>query len=282
MPQRGTYGFLVADNGDLLDRAENVETLRRLWLNRQVVNEVGPGVNDEGTWHVACHLAAGGCVRQTEDGRLLWLEISHRGQPDLYYASLTWDNAGRVTTLDLKSDEARQLMRGSKLLGFVEGTSRGRISAVNANDPAERWNNWPRQPYNQPPEADDASGGRVWEHWCTTRDIRGQDEICNSVLEGYVTLVAAAGDLFAPTVARGRTSYGHPEQRNAMIAAGFTTEQSASWRTTPVEISREVELLLRKATPAAGLAAAARLEWPGNEPRYYMFHRKIGDWSERN
>jgi hypothetical protein len=280
--KRGTFNFEVTAEGNLADIAENVETLRRLWLDRTIINgsSLGPGRAgdfDYGAWHVSCHVAGAGGVRQTADGRLLWLEISYDRNPDLYYASVTADTAGRVSTYRLDSPEAKALLQGSKLLGFIEGNSTGHISARQVNDPPTRFNNWPRQDFDQPVDSS-GQGGKVWEHWCTIRDIRPSCAIANSVLGAYVSLVAALGDLFPPTVARGRRDYSHPTQLCAFVRAGFTSKESATWDTMPVAIPAVPEKLLLEARPADALAAVKQLSWT-DPPRYYMFSRKISHWS---
>jgi hypothetical protein len=40
-----------------------------------------------------------------------------------------------------------------------------------------------------------------------------------------------------------------PKQLKAMIAAGFTTQVSAAWQTTPKPTAGNIELLLREARP---------------------------------
>lgn len=85
--ERGTCGFEVTSAGDLVDRANNVELLRKLWLDRSIIsgNDLGegdPGDFDHGAWHIACHLVAAAGVCRDHDGRLLWAEISHRSVSD--------------------------------------------------------------------------------------------------------------------------------------------------------------------------------------------------------
>jgi hypothetical protein len=43
--ERGTFSFEVNANGDLLDNEANVEKLRKLWLDRSMINgsDLGPG-----------------------------------------------------------------------------------------------------------------------------------------------------------------------------------------------------------------------------------------------
>jgi hypothetical protein len=66
---RGTFDFEVTASGDLVDSTANVEALRKIWLDRSMVNgaDLGPGDEgdfDNGAWHVACHLIGAGGVRQ--------------------------------------------------------------------------------------------------------------------------------------------------------------------------------------------------------------------------
>jgi hypothetical protein len=103
----------------------------------------------------------------------------------------------------------------------------------------------------------------------------------SSVLSAYISLAAAAGDLFPATVARGRTAHHHPEQLDAMITAGFTTAQSASWDTRPIAIPDAEQLLLYEATYTDALRAIEQLAWDAAEPRYYMFSRRINSWDTR-
>jgi hypothetical protein len=281
--QRGTFGFWVDEFGNLQDRPENVETLRKLWADRSILpaGQYGPGVNSspgKGAWHVSCHVVSAGCMRKATDGRLLWLELAYKGSPDQYYPSLTTKSEGTIITYDCRSQEAKALLSGSKLLGFVEGNSRGRISAKGISDPSGRFEGWPRQNYDKQASDDSSNGGKVWEHWCTTREIEQTSDLGNSVLSGYVSLCAIAGDIFAPTVARGRTEYNHPDQLNALIKAGFTTAQAASVIKRPLPLTDEKEHLFNESDPTKSFAAAERLDWSDAEIRYYMFRRKISNW----
>src|SRR5262245_32853831 len=228
---RGTFGFDVSPTGELLDSPTNAEALRRLWLDRILVRgaEIGPGDAgdfDDGAWHSSCHLAAGGGVRRAADGSLLWLESSHDPTDDHYFASVTRRN-GRAETVKLDSPAGRALLERSELLGFVEGNSKGRISARGVNDPRDRFNRWRRQAFDKTGVNERADGGKVWEHWCTRRPVRAGNRYGTMVLEAYVALTAALTDLFAAVVARGRRVYGHPVQLAAMVNAGFVAEKSA-------------------------------------------------------
>ena len=231
--------------------------------------DLGPGDRgdfDRGAWHVACHLAGAGGVRRSPDGSTLWLEISHRGERDEYYASVTRRAAGRIETVPIESGEGRRLLRNSTLLGFVEGNSTGRVSARGVADPPDRFNGWRRQDFDQPVD-ETQDGGKVWEHWCTLRDIRETHAIGTSMLGAYVALSAALGDRFIPTIARGRRDYGHPVQLAASVYAGLTSRESALWDTTPVAIPAEAALLLLESDPARAFDAIERLDWSGG-PRY--------------
>src|SRR6516164_1500062 len=281
--ERGTYKFEASENGDLTNNAANVELLRKLWRDRRVIADENlgpgdPGDFDFGAWHVACHLAGGCGVRERADGSLSWLQISHDGSTDRYFASVTVLDGRNGYTVPTQSAEGISLLRKSQLLGFVEGTSTGRTSARFVNDPPNLFNLWRRQDFDQPPGSDE-DGGRVWEHWCTLRDIRPAHAIGTSVLTAYVSLVAALGDLFIPCVARGRREYGHPVQLRAMVRAGLVGRDSATWDGKPSPISKEAEKLFLEADEAAALEAAERLEW-SSPPQYYMFSRKISGWSK--
>jgi hypothetical protein len=279
---RGTFEFETTDQGDLYNLAENVKALRRMWLDRKLIDgeDLGPGDPgdfDQGAWHVACYLLGAGGVLVGAGQQFLWLEVSHDPARDEYYASVTAQTAAGPATFRLDSAEGRSLVAGAALAGFVEGNSVGRISARGANDPPELFNLWRRQDFDRPP-GEEADGGKVWEHWCTLRDIRPSSRIGTSVLTAYVSLVSALGDRFAPAVARGRRDYGHPRQLRAMVKAGFIGKQSALWDTQPAAIPPAAEKLLLEAEPARSLAAAAQLDWSA-PPRYYMFQRRIQHWS---
>jgi hypothetical protein len=279
---RGTFNFEITSAGDLVDGPANVETLRTLWLDRTLIDgdDLGPGDAgdfDNGAWHVACHLIGAGGVRRAAGGGLLWLEISHDPAADEYFGSVTSGAGAAAVTSRLDSAAGRAAMNGSELLGFVEGNSVGRISARGVTDPATRFNGWRRQDFNHPVTSD-KDGGKVWEHWCTVRDIRPSHKLASSVLRAYVALAAALGDRFLPAVARGRRTYGHPTQLCAMVRAGLTSEGSATWDVKPTRIPPAAEKAFLEATPASEAAGAAMLSWDA-PPRYYMFGRRIRSWS---
>jgi hypothetical protein len=280
---RGTFQFQADPQEGLFNLAANVQALRRLWLDRKWVNgeAIGPGDPgdfDYGAWHVACHLVAAGGVRRASDGRLLWLEISHEPSRDEYFASLTRKRPSGIETLPLDSAEGLEALADSELLGFVEGNSTGRTSARRVFDSPTAFNLWRRQDFDQPVTSD-ADGGKVWEHWCTLRDIRETSRIGTAVLTAYVSLVAALGDRFPAAVARGRRDYGHPWQLCAMVQAGFVSEQAATWETKPAVIPAADEVRLCAADPGVAVEVCEKLDWSGG-PRYYMFKRRVERWSE--
>jgi hypothetical protein len=279
---RGAFQFETTDEGDLLDSATNVETLRRLWSHHTLIvgPELGPGDRgdfDNGAWHVSCHLAGAGGVRRSKAGELLWLEISHDRAADSYFASVTVRGKKGPSTFRVDSAEGRALLDGSKPLGFIEGNSTGRTSARGVSDPPDLFNLWRRQDFDLP-VGNREDGGKVWEHWCTLRDIRPGNRMGTAVLTAYVSLVAALGDRFAATVCRGRRDYGHPVQLAALVYAGFVDRRSALWDISPTPLTLEAEKGLEEAEPARSLDVAAALDWT-KAPRYYMFRRRISHWN---
>ena len=280
---RGTFQFQADPQEGLFNLAANVQALRRLWLDRKWVNgeAIGPGDPgdfDYGAWHVACHLVAAGGVRRASDGRLLWLEISHEPSRDEYFASLTRKRPSGIETLPLDSAEGLEALADSELLGFVEGNSTGRTSALRL-----------RLADGLQPLA--ASGFRsAGDQRCRRRQglgalvhaahIRETSRIGTAVLTAYVSLAAALGDRFPAAVARGRRDYGHPWQLCAMVQAGFVSEQAATWETKPAVIPAADDVPRRAAAdPGVAVEVCEKLDWSGG-PRYYMFKRRVERWSE--
>ena len=124
-------------------------------------------------------------------------------------------------------------------------------------------------------------GGKIWEHWCTLRDIRATSEVATSVLTSYVSLTSALGDLFVPIVCRGRKEYGHPDQLRAIVRSGLASLESALWAGNPKAVPIEAETLIKEADPFKSLDAIEGLDWR-NPPQYFMFNRKIQSWSYLN
>jgi hypothetical protein len=279
---RGSLKFEITPAGDLQNSATNVRLLSQLWADRSLIrgDDLGPGDPgdfDHGAWHISCHLLGAGGVRRAADGRLLWLEIAHARQRDEYFASVTLRESAGTKTVAIDSAEGRGLLDRSTLLGFVEGTSTGRTSARNVFDAPDRFNLWRRQDFDQP-VASPLEGGKVWEHWCTLRDLRPSNRVGLSALTAYVSVAATLGDRFCAAVARGRRDYGHPQQLCALVHAGFVGKDAATWDVTPTAIPAALETLLVEAEPALSLDAVEQLDW-GKSPKYFMFGRKVKSWS---
>jgi hypothetical protein len=259
-----------------------MEKVRKLFRDGTIINgNWGPGNFgdfDNGSWHVLCHLAGGSGVLNTRDGRA-WCGITHVPANDTYAATITYRKNGVVTTKPLGEGDGEALADGAECLGYIEGSSVGHISNRNANDPPNAFNRWPRQSFDK--EADsDQDGGVVWEHWCTTRDIRPTSAIGSSVIKAYTTLVSKLGGRFIAAVARGRREHNHPKQLVALVKAGLLTSDEALWNVTPEPIPRAAQELLYEARPGDALEAAQSLAFtPGNQ-RYFMFQRRIRRWSQ--
>jgi hypothetical protein len=283
MAFRGTYLFEVSENGVLADTQENLEKMRELLLDKEIIgNALGPGDEgdfDYGAWHVICHLAAGAIVYRAEGGEIYWVEISHMRESDTYAPTVTSFSSGKaVRNLPLFAATALELFKDARLLGFVEGSSLGHISARDVTDPPDRFNQWVRQAFDQPEDSTE-DGGRVWEHWCTVRDIRKSNVIGTSVLRSYLSLLALAGGRFAAMVARGRTDYDHPVQLAAMVKAGLVGREDVLIDLKPKPIPRNIELMIYSADPAKCAEAAAKLPWPVGALSYFMFERRIERWN---
>ena len=280
---RGNYEFDVDENGNLKNSAYNLEQLRKLWLDRDNIDgdDIGPGIPAISTTAPGMSPATslgGGGVRKLANGKLAWLQVSYNGATDRYFASATVreDKATRIVLLNsaegapcCRTRNFSALSKELRSAGCPPATSpiRRRCSTCGAGRISTSRRARPQD------------GGRVWEHWCTLRDIRPAHAIGTSVLTAFVSLVAALGDLFIPCVARGRREYGHPVQLRAMVRAGLVGRASATWDGKPSAISKEAEKLLLEADEAAALKAAEQLKW-SSPPQYYMFSRKISGWSK--
>ena len=278
MPNRGISNFEIASNKHVLNSDSNLEKLRTILLDRSIITEYltgpgNPGDFDYGAWHVVCHLAAG-CAVYKNASKLLWVEISFVPAKDIYISTVTNESG---TSYPLFSDDGKKLLEGAKLVGYVEGTSQGHISARGVNDPPNRFNNWPRQDFDKS-ESSNEDGGRVWEHWCTVRDIRSSSEIGTSVLKAYLEMVSLCGDTFVSTVARGRTDYNHPDQLMALVKYGFISRDDALIDIKPKEIKDSVQKEIYSAIPAKCAQAVKSLVWDDNKITYYMFKRRINRW----
>jgi len=285
LSERGTYKFEVIGDGNVVSTPSNLEKLRALFLDKTIINNAlgpgDPGDFDNGAWHILCHLAAGCAVMKRPSGEVMWVEISHFPAVDIYTATVTVECPSEdVTTFPLDSVEGRALLEGANLLGFVEGSSLGHISARSVKDSPDKFNNNLRQDYEQDVESL-KDGGRVWEHWCSVRDIRPGNAIGTSVLKAYLNMVAVCGGRFVGIVARGRSEYDHPIQLAALVKSGFISEREALVEVFPIIIPREAELLIYIASPRECITAAKSLAWPASGLSYHMFARRVDKWNPK-
>ena len=278
---RGTYNFEIDRSGKLMNHEANLEKLRRLFRDGQIIGgDWGPGDPgdfDHGSWHILCHLAGGSGVLSTSEGRA-WCGITHAAESDTYLATITHRRQGVVRTIPLATSEGTTIRTGATCLGFIEGSSLGHIAARGANDADTAFNGWPRQIFDQDVFSTD-DGGTVWEQWSTTRDIRPSSAIGTSVLRAWLALVASLGGRFVAAVARGRREHSHPTQLVALVRAGVLTDYDASWDILPEPLPESVQLLLHEARPGDSLAASEALPFGPGRQHYYMFERRIGRWS---
>lgn len=279
MPRRGTYQFEVTGDGHLVDNDDNLERLRKLFRDGDIIGGAwGPGNDgdfDEGSWHILCHLAGGSGVYRRPAG-LAWVSITYAGTADRYEATVTAD--GRTLRLGTPAGDAA--LDGATLIGYLEGTSEGHVLARDVHDPAGSFNGWLRQAFDQDVTSTD-EGGNVWEHWCPTRDLRPTNAVGDSLLRAWLCLVSRLGGQFVAAVARGRRGHDHPTQLCALVKAGVCTREDALWDATPSPIPPDAQALLYEQRPVDSLAAAAKLAWVDGARRYFMFRRGIGEWSTR-
>lgn len=282
MSGRGTYGFEVQPNENLVDSPNNLERLRNLFRDTKIISgRTGPGEAgdfDNGSWHILCHLAGGAGVYRLE-GQYFWVGITHKESVDEYEATVTFRDSSEIRTINLKLAESQELVKKASLQGFVEGSSCGHILARAAKDSSSVFNGWRRQDFDKPGWSK-KPGGTVWEHWCTTRDIRGSNAVSNSLLGAYLTLIANLGGRFVAAVARGRREHEHPFQLCALVKAGVLTDIEATWDTLPLSIPADVQKKLYEARAVDYVKAAELLKWnQANTPRYFMFKRGINSWN---
>lgn len=282
MPNRGLYGFEIQPNGNLADTDANFELIRRLFRDGSIIQgrygPGNPGDFDFGSWHILCHLAGGSAVLEL-DGRKAWVGILHKGFPDAYEARLVFGDGNNVSILGLKTEAGKVKGAQGSLLGFIEGSSAGHVLARGIRDPRGTYNGWLRQDFDKNVWSR-KEGGTVWEHWCTTRDLRQTNVPGDSLLRSYLTLASALGGRFIAAVARGRRSHEHPLQLCALVKAGLLTADEAAWEGTPLPIPGKIQRRLYEARPAEYLNAAEGLDWPrGTSPSYFMFKRCLQFWS---
>ena len=162
MAPRGTLGFDINTAGNVCDYAANLERLWTLFRDgSSIENHWGPGDPgdfDHGSWHILCHLAAGGALLQTARGHA-WLAMAWDGAREIYIATVSFETDGAVEHLPVTSSQGRALLAGARPLAFVEGTSQGHVTARGVQDPADAFNGNPRQEYDR--DVTDPGEGRV-------------------------------------------------------------------------------------------------------------------------
>lgn len=157
--ERGTYEFEVMPDGNLADSPQNLERARRLFHDGAIIKGLwgpgNPGDFDYGGWHCLCHLAAAGGVYRSDEG-YLWATITHAGNIDKYVPTISARTpGGSIGTFDIHTAEGQGLLKKAVLLGYVEGTSEGHISARGVRDSKDAFNGWPRQDFDQPVDSED-------------------------------------------------------------------------------------------------------------------------------
>lgn len=280
---RGSYGFEVDARGYAIDAVANRDRLRELFRDGAIIGgrwgPGDPGDFEHGSWHILCHLVAAGALLRTATGHA-WFAIDWDATRDRYEARIAHRLAdGSVERHAARNARGRALLENAVPLAFVEGTSLGRISARGVQDSSTAFNGSRRQDFDRA-AGDSADGGVVWEHWCTTRDLRPSSELGTSVLEAYLTIMSILGGRFVAAVARGRREHEHPRQLAALVAAGLLSRDEALWETAPIAIPTEAEALLYEARFESALRAGELLlPLADAAPRYFMFTRRLGSWS---
>lgn len=283
MITRGIAEFEIDSKGHVIYNESNLEKLRFIFLDRKIINGelLGPGDPgdfDFGGWHVLCHLV-GGCAVFKSSNSMVWVEISHVPIIDSYVATITIDSDKEsVTTFPLLSYEGQSIIQNAKLMGFVEGSSLGHISARDILDAEGKFNTCTRQEFDMD-EKSIKDGGRVWEHWATTRNITSGASIGTSVLRAYLSMVSLCGGSFVAVVARGRIDYSHPTQLNALLQYGLVTKENALVDIMPKPISKKIEEIIYSANPKMCVKAVKELPWDNNKITYFMFERRINKWN---
>jgi hypothetical protein len=284
MEVRGSFQFEINQNGTVINNDSNFEKLRKLFLDRTLINgdSLGPGDEgdfDNGGWHVLCHLAAG-CAVFKINNLFLWMEISHIPAIDVYEPTITIETEKKdVFTFSLNSQEGILFLEKAKLIGFVEGSSLGHISAKDVKDNEIIFNKWKRQDFNMPADSKE-DGGRVWEHWCTVRDLRPTATIGLSVLKSYLTILSICSGKYVSIITRGRRQYYHPEQLMALVKSGLISKEDALIDVKPKQISKDNEKIIYLSDPKKCLTAVKSMKWDEDKLSYHMFERRIKEWSK--
>jgi len=274
-----SYSFEKNRIGRLIDNDRNLKEMQRLFLDWDIINnQGGPGTsrNDNGGWHCLCHLVAAGVACIDDNENYGWMEIGYDNRLGGYLPILAFEERGTAQISPLNTQEGRQKAASFKIWAYIEGNSKGRISAKNVIDSPQL--TWRRQKYDHSPtDLLNRDGGKVWEHWCTTRDMKDPNGNGVKVLKAYLTLLSLVGGELGATVLRGRGQYGHPTHLRACVSSGLFTKEEATWNITPTEISSAVQRLLYEAEPKMSLQAIKQLARSANKA-YFMFKRSIRDW----
>lgn len=283
MTTRGIAGFEIDSNEHVINNENNLERLRAIFLDRKIITGelLGPGDPgdfDFGGWHVLCHLVSG-CAVFKNSNSIIWVEISHVPVIDSYTSTITVDSDKEsVTTYPLLSIEGQSIIQNAKLIGFVEGSSLGHISARDVHDAEGKFNTCTRQEFDMD-EKSYKDGGRVWEHWATTRNITSDSAIGTSVLRAYLSMVSLCGGSFIAVVARGRIDYSHPAQLNALVQYGLLTKENILIDILPKPLPKDIEEIIYTSDPKKCVKAIKELPWDNNKITYFMFERRINKWN---
>lgn len=275
-----TYSFQRNSQDRLAESEYNLQAIRRLFLDWDIIQDdggEGAARGDGGAWHGTCHLVAAGILGVQKNRRLAWFEVGWDKKQGRYEAQVVLeDETGiRIENITGRGESWADEMQ---IVAYVEGNSCGSISNTAAVDPGNSDEIDRRQDYNRVPMDFESDGGKVWEHWCTTRDIKSSGGIGEQVLRAYLTLLAVGGTEFAATVLRGRPYCGHPAQLKACIEAGLVTKEDVSWPESPEPIPINAQLLFQYSDPFLSFAACRRLPLGNKGRQYFMFQRCLHLW----
>jgi hypothetical protein len=275
-----SYRFQRDPRGRLLETEDNLEEMRNLFLDWDVIGgDGGEGTKagDGGAWHGVCHLVAAGVLGVQKNAGLAWFEVGW-DQKLGRYGALVVRQDGSGVQIENITGQGKAWADKVRIVAYVEGNSCGAISNKDAVDPGNSDEHDRRQDYNRFPLDFESEGGKVWEHWCTTRDIRSSGGTGEQVLRAYLTLLAVGGTEFVATVLRGRPYCGHPAQLKACIESGLVTAENASWSGTPEPIPMSAQVLFQYSDPLLSFSACRRLLLADSGRQYFMFQRCIHLW----
>lgn len=277
------YSFQRDSQGRLIENDHNLHEMQRLFLDWDIIKDnggEGTRRGDGGAWHGACHLVAAGILGVHKNSGLVWFEVGWDQRRECYEAQVVLEGETGMRIKNI-TGHGKSWAEEVRIVAYVEGNSCGAISDKNAADLGNSEIDDRRQDYNRNPTDFERQGGKVWEHWCTTRDIRSSDALGKQVLRAYLTLLTIGGTEFAATVLRGRPYCGHPTQLKACIEAGLVSEEDASWPGIPEPIPTSAQLLFYHSDPFQSLAACRQLPLGENSRNYFMFQRCLHQWQAR-